>query len=113
MHERKINKFIWIFLSFLIFGLCFPINDKAKAAEYENLTLNWKQNEFAESWNGTSSYLDGDGSIDNPFLIQNVSDMFFLSEQVNKGAESYENKFLKLTDGLDFSSNQAAKNLKL
>jgi hypothetical protein len=39
--------------------------------------------------------------------------MFFLSEQVNKGAESYENKFLKLTDGLDFSSNQAAKNLKL
>lgn len=56
---------------------------------------------YAQAWDGTSEkWTQGDGSENNPYLIDNARQLAYLSDQVN-GGETFKGKFFKLTTNLD------------
>lgn len=55
-------------------------------------------------WNGTSTpWTHGNGSIQQPFLIENAEQLAFLSDMVLSGT-TYSNKYFKLTNNISLSN---------
>ncbi len=60
-------------------------------------------------WDGTSAaWTAGDGSKDNPFVIETGQNLAYLSEQVRKG-ETYEGKYFRLSTDLNMGSSEGLK----
>ena len=67
----------------------------------------------AAAWNGsTSTWTKGDGSITNPFLIENEEHFAFLGEKV-RGGESYAGKHFKLMADLNMGFKEGKKLLPI
>lgn len=75
--------------------------------------------EYLVEGDGNTSYIDidkttdttpgelaGDGTENNPYLIESIEDLVAFEENVNTG-ETYENKHLKITRDLDFKSSKS------
>ena len=68
-------------------------------------------NAFAlDVWNGSASpWTQGDGSLNNPYLIETASNLAYLAEKVNEGyqaqgMEVFKNTYFLLTDDLDLNN---------
>ncbi|WP_308227809.1 peptidase A26 [uncultured Prevotella sp.] len=60
----------------------------------------------AQAWDGTSAECaKGDGSKDNPYLIENPQNLAWLAEQVN-GGNTFEGKNFKLAADLDMGGKE-------
>lgn len=58
-------------------------------------------NTMAQAWDGTSAaWTNGDGTENNPYLIETPQQLAYLSEKVNAG-ETFKGKYFKLTNDLD------------
>lgn len=67
----------------------------------------------AAAWNGnTSTWTKGNGSITNPFLIENEEHFAFLGEKV-RGGESYAGKHFKLMADLNMGFKEGKKLLPI
>ena len=68
-------------------------------------------NAFAlDIWDGTSApWTQGDGTLNNPYLIETAANLAYLAEKVNEGyqaqgMEVFAHKFFMLTDDLDLNN---------
>lgn len=60
-------------------------------------------------WDGTATtWTEGDGTSNNPYLIENGQHLAYLSQQVQNG-ETYKGKFFKLTTNLDMGADAEHK----
>jgi len=61
----------------------------------------------AAAWNGTdvSKEFKGEGTAENPYLVETPADLAFLAEKVN-GGESYAGKYFKQMADLDLGSKE-------
>lgn len=63
-------------------------------------------NAAAQTWDGTSAACTkGDGTAENPYLIETPQQLAWLSDQVNDG-ETFEGKHFKLTADLNMGGDQ-------
>lgn len=71
---------------------CFTVDLTAKGEDYK-----------IPLWNGYSEQPDGDGSEQNPYLIENAGNLLWISEEIKEteGAASFEGKFFKQTADID------------
>lgn len=59
-------------------------------------------------WDGTSEiWTQGNGTEDNPYLIQNAQQLAYIAEMVNGGVTHYENTYFKLTTNVQIDSTTA------
>lgn len=64
---------------------------------------------LAQSWDGSSSpWTNGEGTQENPYLIENAQNLAYFSEQIADG-ETYSGKFFKLTTDLDMGGDTGQK----
>ena len=98
--SKKINqvfilpKLIYIIL---IFGFIFllPINFSISASNNNRSTL-----VNVSVWDGSvaSSYKEGDGSVNNPFIISNAAELAYFSLELE--TNNYANTYFKLTNNI-------------
>ena len=85
---------------------------EAQAKEEESLK-ELSDNSYAELYKGkddaTPGEMAGTGTTKDPYLIQSIEDLVYLSNQVNSG-ETYEGKEIKLMLDLDFNSDDSYTN---
>lgn len=67
--------------------------------------------EIEKTTDETPWELAGDGSEDNPYLIESIEDLVAFSNNVNKG-KNYSGKYVKLAKTLDFKSPLSYDNYK-
>lgn len=61
---------------------------------------------MAQAWDGTSAaWTNGDGTENNPYLIETPQQLAYLSEKVNEG-ETFEGKYFKLANNLDMGGTK-------
>lgn len=61
---------------------------------------------MAQAWDGTSAaWTNGDGTENNPYLIETPQQLAYLSEKVNAG-ETFEGKYFKLANDLDMGGEK-------
>lgn len=53
--------------------------------------------------------LDGEGTQENPYLIESIEDLIKFSQEVNNG-NSFENKYVKLQQNLNFNADESYVN---
>lgn len=96
----KKNKGFTLSILFIVLLLCYVTIPTLSEYKSESPTYT------IVSWDGTvaSSYSDGDGSLDNPYIISNGSELAYLALQLEN--ENYEGKYfilkndIVLNDGL-------------
>lgn len=61
--------------------------------------------EYLRNFNRDTEF-KGDGTINNPYEIQNVEELILLADTVNIKREAYEGKYFKLTSDINLSDGQ-------
>lgn len=62
---------------------------------------------FAQMWDGTAAtWTKGDGTKDNPYLIETPAHLAFLSEQVGANKQTFEGKFFLIANELNMGASE-------
>lgn len=83
-------------------GLTVLFKDSNRTYEIDN-NGEVKIDETPETNDETPGVLEGNGTEDNPYLIQSIEDLVIFSKNVENG-NSYEGEFIELTTTLNFNS---------